>query len=498
MSSEELTSYLFFVVFSILMGAFQYGYHNGELNTPQTVITKCIGASSLSIEPDETSLLPACVPMSDARYAIVVASLTAGGLLGALAAPYFNDRYGRRLTLFYTNLPLALGSLLTTCASTPSAMTVGRVLSGIGSGIVTVVVPAYLSECVPQASRGLFGAMNQLAIVVGIMTAQIVSLFWSNIKQWRWIMAVGFVLAIVHSILLPFCVESPRYLASLPGGFNRAKMSLLRLRQSSIDQVEEEIQTWRRNWANQQQESAVTVPEEEEGRLLITNNSHVTVWHFVTSRHYIRPLAIILLLQLAQQLSGINAVIFYSTSIMSSVFPDSSGLITVFISIVNLIMTVVSAVLMDRVGRRTLFLVSSSWMALMALLLGWSMNHNHSILAAVAIVGFVAAFAIGLGPIPFLMIPELVETRAVSSACSVGLAANMVSNFLVSAGFLSLRDVMGQGQVFYLFAVCLVALVACAVFILPETKGQSAEEVIRSGYSIYPSHIRITANEEEE
>jgi MFS family permease len=445
--------------------------------------------------------------MPDSQYALVVSVLTAGGLIGALGSPYFNDRYGRRLTLFGTNGLLAIGSLITTLAATPQSMMVGRFLSGLGCGVVTVVVPAYISECVPKARRGFFGALTQLAIVIGIMAAQVISLVWSTLARWRFILAVGVVVAVLESCLLPFCVDSPRYLASLPGGFNRAKMSLLRLRGSSVDKVEDEINEWRRDWANtaHDQLAAAEEQEEEEGlgmsdraplaAATTTETKHIHIWKFMISPAYRKPLFIVLLLQLAQQLSGINAVIFYSTSIMSTVFPESSGVITVYISIVNLVVTAISAYLMDKAGRRSLFLVSASAMAMMAVLLGWSIEHNFNKTSALAIIGFVASFAIGLGPIPFLMIPELVETQAVSSACSVGLASNMISNFAVSAGFLELRNIMGQGQVFYLFATCLVVLVAIAVMILPETKGRSAEDVIRSGYSIYPcnyEHIQIS------
>ncbi|CAO0791907.1 unnamed protein product [Mucor circinelloides] len=501
MSSEGLTTYLIFVVISILLGAFQYGYHNGELNTPQQVISKCTNTNTMAAVG-----LPQCIPMPDSQYALVVSILTAGGLIGALGAPYFNDRYGRRLTLFGTNGLLGAGSLITTLATTPHAMMLGRFLSGLGSGVVTVVVPAYLAECVPKSRRGFFGALNQLAIVIGIMAAQIISLSWSTLAKWRYILAMGVLLAVVQSCLLPFCVESPRYLASLPGGFNRAKLSLLRLRGASIDQVEDEINEWRRDWANNAQDQQAADAEQQEEDLesietpLTTNGAtgapatNVNIYKFLTSSYYRRPLFIVVLLQLAQQLSGINAVIFYSTSIMSTVFPDSSGLITVYISIVNLIVTTISAALMDKVGRRSLFLVSACCMASMSVLLGWSITHSYDKTSVVAILGFVASFAIGIGPIPFLMIPELVETPAVSSACSVGLASNMISNFAVSAGFLQLRLIMGQGQVFYLFGLCLAVLVAIAVVILPETKGRSAEDVIRSGYSLYPcnyEHIAI-------
>lgn len=497
MSNKGLTTYLIFVVVSILLGAFQYGYHNGELNTPQAVISKCTNAPTLLAYG-----LPVCIPMPDSQYALVVSILTAGGLVGALSASYFNDRYGRRMTLFGTNVLLGFGSLIATLAATPQTMMVGRFLSGLGSGVVTVVVPAYLAECVPKSYRGFFGALNQLAIVIGIMVAQIISLSWSTLTRWRYILAVGVVVAFVQSCLLPLCVDSPRYLASLPGGFNRAKQSLLRLRGTSIEAVENEINEWRRDWANNSHNVEEAMEEEEEELMVgsaslantTTNNTHVNIYKFLTNSYYRKPLCIVVLLQLSQQLSGINAVIFYSTSIMSSVFPDSSSVITVYISIVNLIMTLVSASLMDKVGRRSLYLWSASLMAFMAALLGWSIEGGYHKTSAFAIIGFVAAFAIGLGPIPFLMIPELVETHAVSSACSVGLSFNMISNFAVSAGFLELRNILGQGQVFYLFTLCLLILLLIALVILPETKGRSAENVIRSGYSIYPCSYETLSN----
>lgn len=427
--------------------------------------------------------------MTDSSFALVVSILTLGGLIGALSAPFFSDHYGRRLTLFGTNVLLGAGSLWATLSSTWTDMMIGRFLSGLGIGVVVVVVPAYIAECVPPARRGLFGAMNQLCVVIGIMVAQVLGLFWSTLTRWRWILAVGFLLALAESILLPFCVDSPRYLAAIPGGFNRAKDALMKLRKGTVDQVEDEIIEWRRDWATNQQ--AVVDEEEEEGlhrAVAPTESNHVNIWRFMTNKEYRRPLSIVLLVQLCQQLSGINAVIYYSTSIMSHLFPESSSMMTVYISIVNLIVTGISAVLMDKAGRRTLFLISASCMASMSVLLGWGMNHGQDTVSALAILGFVAAFAIGLGPIPFLMIPEIVETQAVSSACSVGLASNMITNFIISVGYPILSQILGAGNVFYIFGACLIVFVGIAVMILPETKGRSPEDVIRSGYSIYPCH----------
>lgn len=449
------------------------------MNTPQSVISKCQTKDGVLIDPEDgVAGLPGCLRMPDAQYSLVVAMLTAGGLVGALLASHISDRYGRRLALVASSLLMGSGSIAMTLSMSPTMLMFGRFVAGLGSGVVTVVVPAYIAECVPKSSRGFFGTLTQLSVVIGILAAQVIGLAWSRVAAWRSILAIGIVLAAVHLSLLPFCVESPRYLASVGG---RAKEALLRLRGPPLDAVEEEINVWQQEQCGQDDDDDNN--SDENAPTMV--KPKVTILQFLRAPQFRRPLCIVLLLQFAQQFSGINAVIFYSTSIMAPVFPQSSDLITVYISIVNLIMTIVSAYLMDKTGRRTLFLASISMMAVMSLLLGWSIEAvDREYISSVAIIGFVASFAIGLGPIPFLMIPELVDTATVASAGSVGLASNMISNFIVSAGFLGLRDIIGQDRVFYMFGAILVCLFCIAWIILPETKGRSAEEVIRSKWAV--------------
>lgn len=441
--------------------------------------------------------------MSDGQYSLVVAMLTAGGLVGALSAAQVSDRYGRRFALFGSSVFTGVGSAIMACAFSPAMLMVGRFLAGIGSGVVTVVVPTYIAECAPRASRGLFGTLNQLAIVFGIMVAQLVGLVWSTLAAWRSILALGVILALTQILLLPFCVDSPRYLACyLPGSLNSAKSALFKLRGPPMERVEDEIAEWRRDQGRSHSDADHPIdnlipcdaveqqipPNRRNPPALrnASNASSMNVSRYLTQPRYRRSLLIILLLQLGQQLSGINAVIFYSTSIMTSIFPQTADMITVYISLVNLVMTILSAFLMDRTGRRSLFLFSACSMMVMSLLLASSITvPERDKVAAFAIVGYVAAYAIGLGPIPFLMIPELVDTPAVSSAGAVGLASNMISNFLVSAGFLVLSDRIGQDNVFYLFSTLLAAVICIAYWILPETKGRSADEVVRSNWSLF-------------
>lgn len=427
--------------------------------------------------------------------------LNVGGLVGALLAPRFSDRFGRRLTLFGNNAFLFFGSLSMGVANNLYVLLWGRFLAGIGSGIITVVCSTYISECVPDHLRGIFGVCNQLGIVLGILVAQVLGMFLSTIPGWRWILLTGALLALVQAALLPFCVESPRYLAAKAGGYNAAKASLTKLRGSEY--VEDEINSWRRDWAEEareQQQLLQEIDEHDDGghaplvQPVSPNKSQtVGMLTFLTSPLYRKPLAILLLLHVTQQFSGINAVIFYSTSIMTPILPQYSDKITVFISLINVSMTLVSAYLMDRLGRRSLFLYSSGVMAVVTVVLAWSMDTNiWPTLSAIAIVGFVAAFAVGLGPIPFLMVPEIVDTQAVSTAGSIALSTNWIGNFVVSAGFLVVRNALGGGgKVFYVFAVILVIVWSLAYRILPETKGRSVEEVVRSNWAVNPNGLRL-------
>lgn len=490
-------------------GAFQYGFHIGELNTPQSIISKCKAHDS-DPDPDLPMtgfFLPPCIPMTDSTFSLVVSMLNVGGLIGALLAPKFSDRYGRRLTLFGNTGLLFLGSLSMGVANNLYVLLWGRFLAGVGSGIITVLCSTYIAECVPDDLRGIFGVCNQLGIVTGILVAQVMGMFLSTIPGWRYILLTGAVLALVQAGLLPFCVESPRYLAAKPGGYNAAKASLVKLRGSEY--VEDEINGWRKDWAeeaSEQQQLLENIDEDDTERqpvqpVSLSKSQNVTFFTFLVSPMYRKALAILLLLHITQQFSGINAVIFYSTSIMAPIMPQYSDKITVFISLINVTMTLVSGYLMDRLGRRSLFLYSAGIMAGVTVVLAWSMDTNvWPGLSAIAIVGFVAAFAVGLGPIPFLMIPELVDTQAVSSAGSIALATNWIGNFVVSAGFLIVRNALGGGgKVFYVFAAILVMVWYIGYRILPETKGRSVEEIVRSNWVVQHhteehSHERLSHN----
>ncbi|KAL1924274.1 uncharacterized protein VTP21DRAFT_7309 [Calcarisporiella thermophila] len=492
---NDLNPYGLFVAAIVALASFQFGYHTGVLNIPKDVIASCKSKDTIANDASEgflsnypfgdDSYLPPCLQMSESTWSFLVALLTLGGLVGSLTASSLANRYGRRWTLILNNAAYTIGSLVMGFATTPSWMMVGRFLTGVGCGVAIVVVPIYLVEIAPVSLRGIFGVINQLGIVTGILASQLLGMWFSTFSLWRVILLIGAAISIVQLALLPMCVESPRYLATRPGGYSEAKRSLQKLRGHL--NVEDELSSWLKVKAEDTQglissaEQRDEAPEEnppEHAIPAIPAVKHITPFQLFTIE-YRRPLMIILLVHLTQQFSGINGVIFYSTPILSEVMPTSSDLITVFISIVNTAMTVVSAYLMDRAGRRTLLLLSSSTMMIASLLLSFSMSYHFGFLSAVSSVAFVATFAVGLGPIPFLLASEIVETRAAAAASSLGLVVNWSANFTVTYLFLMLKTWLGGG-VFMLFAAVLAISTWAIYRIVPETKNKTLEEITRS------------------
>ncbi|CAB4423916.1 unnamed protein product [Rhizophagus irregularis] len=493
----ELTFYLIAVSFAIVLGSFQFGYHIGELNTPKSVIS----CENLPTPNDDSSLIR-CIPMNEGEFGLLTSILNLGGLIGSLLSSRVADTKGRRWTLLCNNLFLFIGPIVMGFANSYSALVIGRMIVGIGCGVTSVVVPMYLAEISPAEYRGAFGVMNQLGIVIGILFSQIQGLYLSNVPGWRIILLSASAMSIIQFIFLGFSVESPKYLASRTEGYQSAKRALQKLRGKT--EVEEEIGGWKQiaaeegleglidNQQNenlQQQQSLPSSSQDNIEESISTtpepavvfharnsNRDDINIWKFIGSLHYRPALKVLLLLQITQQFSGINAVINYSTTILKKILPTSSDLITVYISIMNAIMTVVSAYLIDKSGRRTLLLYSMSLMSLASAVLAFSITYDLALLSSLSIIGFVATFAIGLGPIPFLIIPEIVDTHSVATASSLGLSINWICNFLVSSLFLEVREILG-GKVFYIFATYLFVAYIIGNRILPETKAKTVEEV---------------------
>ncbi|KAJ2890144.1 hypothetical protein IWW38_004293 [Coemansia aciculifera] len=469
----------------------QYGYHIAELNTPKGIITAC------DKDAAHWPSLPLCLPMNDAIFSLATSVFAVGGLLGSLSAGWMAERWGRRGALVYNSASFILGPLLMALAVSPAMLVVGRFVSGIGSGVAVVVTPLYLSEIAPVKYRGMLNLLNQLSIVLGILVTLTIGMLANEGPYWRLSVGFGLVLACLHLSTLAFAVESPRYLWSR-NKRAEARAILCKLRQTT--NVDDEVAGWKSvsasrrhggsSYTTSEQPARLetgdapdnvvkVVDDEEELEELHSEHVPVTIFNIFTFAEYRKPWMLVLLLQFGQQLSGINTVFFYSSSVMEKMFSSHvSSILTVLIGILNVLATASGALIVDRFGRRPLLFSSMAAMAISVTLLGVGLGFKLNVLAVVSLYLVVASFAPGYGPVPFLLGTEFFDVRAAGAGGSWALAANWVGTFIVAVAFLPLQNVIGE----WVFAIFVTALLVCGIVFyrtIPETKGHTIEEIAK-------------------
>ncbi|ELR04524.1 hypothetical protein GMDG_06819 [Pseudogymnoascus destructans 20631-21] len=356
---RNLTPYLVFMMSIITLGPLLFGFHLAELNAPEDYIT-CKKGRTTGM-PKGATLIP-CIPMDKAQFAFVSSIFTIGGLFGALLAGPVSTSFGRLPAMRISAIFYVLGSAITMWSASISAFATGRFLLGIGAGASVVVVPIYISEVAPPTDRGIFGFLTQIATNMGILITQILGYYLSYSILWRFILAAGGLIGLVLLFGLFLVPESPAWTAAnrSPG---RALATLKRLRGPHAD-VSEEIQTWDCTFSpsDPQLSESTTVllePESQSRRSSISTSSkpppraHVGIIAVALSPIYRPAIIAVVGVMCVQQFTGINSVMMYSVSVLTDLFPTSATLLTILISIVNLIATTASAPLPDILGRKS-------------------------------------------------------------------------------------------------------------------------------------------------
>jgi len=389
----------------------------------------------------------------------VVSGLLIGAAVGALAAGALADRLGRRKTLIATGVVFLLGVLV--CSLTPSlfVLVAGRALLGIAVGAGSISVPLYIGEVAPPGVRGRMVSLNQLMITTGIVVAYLVDYAFSHGHDWRAMIAVAAVPSVALSVGMIFMPESPRWLIAHDRG-DEAERILSRT--VSHEEADEELEALTGESAQ--------MPARQYGKLLAPE---------------LRPAMVIGIgLAVLQQVVGINTVIYYAPKIMQATGVGSSNAIlnSIAIGVVNVAMTVLAIRLVDRVGRRPLLLVSLAGMLVMLVVggLGFELSGlggAQQWVTLAALILYVAAFAVGMGPIFWLMIAEIFPREARSEAASVATAANWLSNFGVALLFPVVVTAIGQGPTFWIFAGACAAGLLFVLRVVPETKDRTLEEI---------------------
>lgn len=373
------------------------------------------------------------------------------------------------------------GGLVMTLAPTIFWLIPARLIIGFASGLSSVVVPVYLGmtsrplslililpagEIAPPTVRGTLGTCTQFALVVGILVSPLVAFPLATPSLWRWLFAATPLLAILQLLISPFLLESPRWLLNKDENSTVARCVIKALRGfRSDEEIELEVQNF-----------MYASTKHKTGR--DSAHSSGAMWDLCTAKD-IRILVVsVIILQMAQQLCGINAVFYYSSSFFEGVI-DNPLLGTTLVSAINVFATYIALKLMDTTNRRTLLLWSAGGMLISTVfIIAALLDILPNFIALFAVMAFVSFFEIGLGPIPWLIVAEMFDAKYVATAMSLACIVNWGCNFLVGLLFPFLQQALGPWS-FGPFGLVLIATFLFTYLLLPETHGKSVAEIQR-------------------
>ncbi len=393
---------------------------------------------------------------------MVVSAVLVGAILGAVFAGKLADEYSRRLVIIVAAMIFFLGSFSTAAAPNYQWLIVGRFVLGLAIGLASCIVPLYISEISPPHVRGALVSLNQLAITVGIVASYVVGWgFAAWAHGWRYMFLIGIVPACCLGFGMLFLPRTPRWLMS-KGHEAEARRVLVRI--SGDVGAEQAIMEMKAALAQE------------------TGGSYADLF-----QPWLRqPLIIGVGLMMVQQLTGINTVIYYAPTIfqMAGIQSESAAIAaTVIVGIVNVLFTVVSIWLLDRLGRKPLLSLGLAGMVVSLGVLGLAF-HMTSVLGKAlvwvsigSLLVYIASFAVSLGPIAWLIIAEVNPLRVRGLAMSVATVSNWGFNFLVALTFLSIVDAVGPARAFWLYGLLGILGWTFCRFCVPETKGHTLEEI---------------------
>eukprot|EP00933_Yihiella_yeosuensis_P052005 TRINITY_DN49990_c0_g1_i1.p1 TRINITY_DN49990_c0_g1~~TRINITY_DN49990_c0_g1_i1.p1 ORF type:complete len:509 (+),score=77.03 TRINITY_DN49990_c0_g1_i1:125-1528(+) len=382
----------------------------------------------------------------------------AGALLGGPVA----DKIGRKKAMLLQAPMFFLSWLLTSMLSSFTPLLLARMLLGVACGMCTSTVPTYISEVAPTELRGAFGAVFQVACVIGIMLVNLLGASVFTVEsqghtfcEWRYLSSTGCVFAAVFFAATLAVPESPVWLAS-KGHQAEAKKVLARLR-GGAEFVEVELATLNDSSNNCDDSSS---------------NALRDLWNCR------KAFSIGLVLMLIQQMSGVNAVIFFQDTIFQDANMSNPAFLGFMVMTLQVVMTAVSVPLMDTAGRKVLLLTSTVGMCFCCI--GMVIFFEHKTpgwLAMICSFAYIAFFSLGLGPIPWLMMGELFPTKIRSSGSSAAAAFNWLCSFTTTKTVSLLQQEFTFSGVFGLYGVVVALGSVYVVLKVPETKGKSFAEI---------------------
>jgi MFS transporter, SP family, xylose:H+ symportor len=447
---DKNKNYILFIALSAALGGLLFGYDTA-------VISGAIGN------------LTEYFQLNPVEIGWAISSALVGCLIGAFFSDYLSNRLGRKTTMIITAILFILNSIGTALPNSFTMFVIFRIIGGIGVGIASMVVPMYIAEIAPPKRRGALVGNYQLAIVIGIVVVYFVNYFialqgdahWNLTIGWRWMFGSEIIPSVLYLVFIFLIPESPRWL--LQKGKSTEAITVLQKISTDKDavQVQKEIQN--------------SLQQEDKNQ-----------WKYLANPLFKKALFVGVGLSILQQLTGINAILYYAPEIFKSLgsAADTSLLETSILGVVNLIFTLLAIKWVDKMGRKPLLYIGSIGMTIALAAVGSFIYYDavgNWVLPFLLL--FMASFSISWGPIVWVLLSEIFPNKIRSLALAISVFIQWVANFVITQFFPTLvenqwlNDTFNGAFPFYLFSViCLFSL----FFVwkkIPETKNKTLEQM---------------------
>ncbi|RDS86157.1 sugar porter family MFS transporter [Dyella psychrodurans] len=401
--------------------------------------------------------------VSDHAIEWIVSAMMFGAAIGALGASWMSAMLGRKRSLILGAALFVAGSLLCGGAWSPQALITARFILGLAIGIATFNAPLYLAEVAPENIRGAMISLYQLMITIGILVAFLSDTAFSYSGNWRWmlgIIAIPGALFLLGVTLLP---DSPRWLM-MRGRTAQAADVLRRLRgdesvaKRELADIAEQLKTPQRGW-------------------------HL----FQENANFRRSVGLGMLLQLMQQFTGMNVVMYYAPRIFQNMGYDTHAQLwfTAIVGLTNVLATFIAIGLVDKLGRKPILYIGFTVMAIGLGVVGSMMHigiasHAGQMFTVAMLLTFIVGFAMSAGPLIWTLCSEVQPLKGRDFGIGCSTVTNWVANMIVGATFLTLLNSVGNAATFWLYAVLNLLFIALTLWLVPETKGVTLEQIERN------------------
>jgi len=437
----KINSYVLFLSLIAALGGFLFGFDTAVISGAERQIQELWS-------------------LSDWSHGLAIAIALYGTVIGALFGGIPADKYGRKKSLIWIGILFFISAVGSAVAPEIYSFMAFRFIGGLGVGASSVVAPMYISEISPAKNRGQLVALYQFNLVFGILMAYLSNyLIDLNIEEssWRWMLGMEAIPALIYTLLVMRVPQSPRWLIAKKGDFENAEKILKR---TDPEGVEEAVR--------------LAMEEKKLNKLQVG-------FMALFNKKYIKITMLAIFIALFNQLSGINAIIYFAPRIfdMAGISAESALLSTVGIGVVNIIATMLGLFLIDRIGRKKLMYIGSVGYIISLLLIAYSFSgaEINSSLLPIFVFMFIASHAVGQGAVIWVFISEIFPNELRAHGQSMGCFTHWILAAIIANVFPLMANQFGPMVIFGFFAAMMVLQLIWVFTKMPETKGRSLEEI---------------------